>query len=124
MEPRNSQAIPVTIFQHPKYVHNDTLIDYDFSLLKLHQALRFSQRIQPIKMIDFGDEVPEGTSCLTSGWGLTEHGNTSKKLLAVNIAITNRTFCEKFLNEFDPEMKITDRMICAGGGKEDSCGGT
>lgn len=121
MDRKYGQGIPVTVFQHPKYFEEQ---DYDFSLLKLHKVLRFSERIQPIKMIEFGDKFPVGTNCLTSGWGQTEHGNLPKNLLAVNVAIANRTSCEKTVNAADSSLKITDRMICAGGGKEDSCFGT
>lgn len=122
MERRNRQGIPVTVFQHPKYFYNDTFIDYDFSLLKLHKVLRFSKKIQPIKMIEFGDEVQAGTNCLTSGWGRTEHGNIPKNLLAAHLSILDKNSC-KNATQLDGNSVFTNRMICVKPGIQGTCNG-
>lgn len=122
IEFNSDRGIPVTVYKHPKYIYFEHHSDYDFSLLKLHTVLRFSKRIQPIKMIGFNNEVPSGTNCSMSGWGRTEHGNIPSNLLAANMTIVNRKICETYYNV--PVKILTDRMICAGNEKHEACKGT
>lgn len=117
-------GISSTAFKHPNYTTQNPPYDYDLALLKLHEPLNYSEAIVSIDMIQKGEETPIGTNCMISGWGKTENSFLSNQLLAANITIVNRTICEKTLNALEAEIKITDRMICAGGEKEDACHGT
>lgn len=55
---------------HPDY-HVDEVAN-DFAILKLKQPLQFSAEVQPIEIQCHCKEVPTGTLCNITGWGLTE----------------------------------------------------
>lgn len=68
------------IVNHPKY--HFPAYDYDFSLLHLSETLKFNDVVQPIDLPDEHTEIPDGTLCITTGWG---------KLIFLHFFLTFRT---------------------------------
>lgn len=58
---------PKRIIQHEKF--NLSTLDFDFALVKLSKPLTFSDKIQPIALINQDKIIEDGTNCLVSGWG-------------------------------------------------------
>jgi trypsin len=82
------------IVVHPNY-HPDE-VAFDYSLLILKEKLEFNDRVQPIKINCDCNEVPEGTPCNITGWGLTELRRFPRDLRSTNIFIVN-SVCLDFL---------------------------
>ncbi|XP_055308748.1 trypsin-7-like [Sitodiplosis mosellana] len=105
------------IVSHPNF--NSTSTNFDFALLKLAESLKFTDKIQPIALLNADAVVEDGTPSLVTGWGLTQNPNESNEgLRGVIVPIVNQEYCKSLY-----EGGITDQMICAGydeGGK-DSC---
>lgn len=122
---RNRGGITVDVdefFQHPNY--NPQNYDFDFSLLKLHEAVRYTRYIQPAVLPTANTVFPVGTQCTVSGWGLRkfdDEDSPPKQLLAAEIEISDFRYCKG--NYSKVSNVITDRMICAGtlDGSRDAC---
>ncbi|XP_038136716.1 mast cell protease 1A-like [Cyprinodon tularosa] len=77
-------------FQHKDY-NNKTLTN-DIMLLKLsNRAAKKIKRMKPIAMADKADNSPK--MCLVIGWGITDNGKTSSKLMEVNVTLTDDEMC-------------------------------
>ncbi|KAF7218912.1 transmembrane protease serine 13a [Nothobranchius furzeri] len=104
--------------------YNSDTNDQDVALLKLTSPVTFSDTIQPACLPNTGQELKDGTSCFTTGFGITNEGATtpSNNLMEVSVDIIGMTTCNS------PSMyngAVTRYMLCAGkleGGK-DSCQG-
>lgn len=48
---------------------NGTTADFDYAVLELSQSLKFTDKIQPIKLPNADDKIEDHTSCLITGWG-------------------------------------------------------
>lgn len=62
------------VYVHPDY--NDSVKpedDSDISLLKLKKPLKINDYVKPVHIAQ--QDVPAGTKCLASGWGLTIPGS-------------------------------------------------
>lgn len=55
------------IIIHPRY--NDTTLDSDIALLKLHSPVAFSPHIRPICLASNSSRFYNPTSCWVTGWG-------------------------------------------------------
>lgn len=109
------------IFQHEKFDY--FTIDYDFSVLKLTEALNFSDQIKVIALPSLNEEVDDNTLCLVTGWGNTQNALESReKLRGAYVPSVNQKECSTAYSDFGG---ITDRMICAGYkiGQIDACQG-
>lgn len=54
--------------EHEKY--SSSRHDYDYVLLELEEPLKFTKSIQAVALPEKGVAVPDGTTCLVSGWGM------------------------------------------------------
>lgn len=111
------------VFMHEMY--NDRTVDYDIAVLELENQLNFTKSIQPVKLPDFNETVPDGTMCLVSGWGDRDVDMLirTKKLRAAKVPIVNQQQCVKtYASKQD---LVTPRMLCAGykKGGRDACQG-
>ncbi|GAB0090902.1 trypsin [Sergentomyia squamirostris] len=117
----SGQVIEVErITNHPDY--NRLNYDYDYSVLKLKNPLQYFDSVQAISLPSQGQQIPDGTQLLVTGWGSTEFlGFASDTLQGVVVPKTSMTYCRNSLGSF----RITDRMFCAGypDGVKDACQG-
>ncbi|XP_010903022.1 trypsin-3 [Esox lucius] len=103
------------------YTYNYKTFDNDIMLLKLERPATLSVNVQPA-LLPSADmpQLPQGTSCMVSGWGITDIYSyvLSPVLRAVDVDII--TNCQYYYN-----FRITDNMVCAGSrfGGKDSCQG-
>ncbi|XP_059470181.1 melanization protease 1-like [Neocloeon triangulifer] len=111
------QAIP-----HPQY--NPTTIHNDIALLRLNRDADFSvDSVRPICLpiaaIQFKnlDTVKAFT---VAGWGTTENGSSSQKLLFAYVPPVNNQKCKETHSK---QAQIIESQICAGGSNQDSCDG-
>lgn len=105
------------VFTHKQF--NRKTIDYDFALLELESALEFDDSRKPVALSDSNERVPDGTSCLVTGWGNTESINeSSSRLRGAEVPVVSQTVCARAYRRYGG---ITARMLCAGfakGGKD------
>lgn len=117
------------IIVHPKYtqVHQDSIgkiSDYDFSLLKLKNALQFSTSIKPVRLPKQNEKISSGANAIVSGWGsISEKSAYSPSTLhAANVNVLDNKTCYSAYGD-----KLTVRMFCAGiasgGVVKDACQG-
>lgn len=100
----------------------------DIAIIVLKNPLKFTKKIQPIKLPKSDADLKEGTEVTVSGWGVTEHSSwASEKLKSVVVEIIDRKECKKLMNSFqfgNTNWAVDSNMLCAGipmyGGK-DSC---
>lgn len=105
MHANGGQIINISrIVDHPKYSYVNSN-DYDISLLKLSETLKFSENIQPIALPNANTEIYDRELCMTTGWGkffysffeflipfLTSHGH--HKQVTHKIQMNRVTFYE------------------------------
>ncbi|XP_028134265.1 transmembrane protease serine 4 isoform X3 [Diabrotica virgifera virgifera] len=80
----------------------------DIAIIKLAQKVEFSNKIQPARLPNQDDQLPEGAPILAAGWGLTEVNGTaaSDVLKAAKIEVLPHTTCNI--------LKLLRKVICAG----------
>ncbi|XP_061085768.1 ovochymase-1 isoform X1 [Conger conger] len=91
----------------------------DLVLVKLETALRFSDCVRPITIVN--EPLEASSACTVTGWGSTEeYGPRTEKLQEVNVTVLSPGACSHF---YPGRMK--KRMICAGDAKGgvDACQG-
>uniref|UniRef100_A0A8B9TKN5 Peptidase S1 domain-containing protein n=1 Tax=Anas platyrhynchos TaxID=8839 RepID=A0A8B9TKN5_ANAPL len=96
--------------------------DNDIALVKLQSPLQVSDRIKPICLPYFDEELVPGTSLWVTGWGYTkEHGKLSETLQQAEVKLVDTTSCN--LAAYHGE--VTEKMLCAGvpQGGVDTCQG-
>ncbi|GAB6041449.1 serine protease [Endothiovibrio diazotrophicus] len=107
------------IFTHQNY--DDLPYNNDIALLHVDGKLKG----EAIALASAADEANLGrsvSSLTISGWGITETGQTSKRLKRVSVPYVSRRKCNSPPSYHG---NITDTMICAGHdeGRQDSCQG-
>ncbi|KAJ8005559.1 hypothetical protein DPEC_G00119200 [Dallia pectoralis] len=112
-------------FPHPNF-DNKSAVN-DIMLLKLDEKVVLRKEIGVLKLTVSVKDVPAGSICSVSGWGVTKNKpkTMSNVLQSVNVTVIDRKKCNspEYYNE---KPIITSKMLCAGSvGKtrEDSCRG-
>lgn len=111
------------LISHPNF--DEAKLSYDFALLKFDEPIHFDDLIQPIELPDESENLPEGTKCVVSGWGMMEDSVKPNELRSVTVYTVNSETCQKNYNTSRVKFRITDSMICAGvpEGQKDACSG-
>ena len=86
----------------------------DISIITVDEPFDFSDpNVQPIEMYkgSVDEQVPVGTTCVSTGWGLTSGGGIfpPNTLQVVNIDIMSNEDCNSIFDGY-----IKPGMICAG----------
>ena len=99
------------VVPHPQYGEEHSW-DNDIMMVKLSGSSRF----QPVELDDGTEAFAEYATVM--GWGHTEHGGESSKLLrSVDVDVYSDAECK------EAYPAVTDRMFCAGAEGKDSCQG-
>ncbi|XP_044515304.1 chymotrypsinogen 2-like [Gracilinanus agilis] len=79
---------------------------------------RFSDTVSAVCLPSSTDDFPVGSTCVTTGWGLTKYNNanTPDKLQQGALPLISNTQCNKY-------WWVKDVMICAGASGVSSCMG-
>ena len=95
-----------------KQIHNHESYDtksmqYDLSVLELEESLVYSDKILPACLPTEDKPLRILESCNVSGWGLTETGNPSERVLHARISYLDDDKCKSKFNTVD-----LDTMVC------------
>ncbi|XP_014467224.1 PREDICTED: serine protease hepsin-like [Dinoponera quadriceps] len=94
--------------------------NHDVALLRLRKSVKFSKKVRPV-CLPQPDTDPAGKEGTVVGWGRTsEGGMLPAKVHEVQVPIYSLSQCRKMKYRAN---RITDNMICAGRGGQDSCQG-
>ena len=95
-----------------KRIHNHESYDqislqYDLSVLELEESLVYSDKILPACLPTEDKPLRILESCDVSGWGLTDSGSTSKRVLHARIGYLDDSKCKSKFDDVD-----LDTMVC------------
>ena len=95
-----------------KQIHNHESYDsrsmqYDLSVLELNEPLVYSEKILPACLPTQDKPLRILKECDVSGWGLTETGDTSQRVLHARINYLEDSKCESKFDDVD-----LDTMVC------------
>ncbi|KAI4499079.1 hypothetical protein M0802_005945 [Mischocyttarus mexicanus] len=94
--------------------------NHDVALLKLRKPVKFTKTVRPV-CLPKADSDPAGKEGTVIGWGRTsEGGMLPGKVHEVQVPVWSLTQCRKMKYRAN---RITNNMICAGKGTQDSCQG-
>ncbi|KAL5235896.1 hypothetical protein ACI65C_003306 [Semiaphis heraclei] len=94
--------------------------NHDVALLRLRKAVPFTKSVRPI-CLPVPTREPSGKVGTVVGWGrVSEGGNLADVVQEVQVPILSLAQCRA--SKYRPQ-RITNNMICAGKGVEDSCQG-
>ncbi|KAJ8682240.1 hypothetical protein QAD02_018032 [Eretmocerus hayati] len=94
--------------------------NHDVALLRLRKPVPFTKTVRPVCLPTRGSD-PEGKSGTVVGWGRTKEGGMlSGVLQEVSVPILSLDQCRKMKYRAN---RISDYMMCAGNGSQDSCQG-
>ncbi|XP_011878431.1 PREDICTED: uncharacterized protein LOC105567833 [Vollenhovia emeryi] len=119
----NTDGTPVmravsVVIRHRNFDINS--YNHDVALLKLRKSVKFSKKVRPICLPQPGTD-PAGKEGTVVGWGRTsEGGMLAGKVHEVQVPIYSLAQCRKMKYRAN---RITENMICAGRGSQDSCQG-
>lgn len=109
------------IIEHPDYGKRGVVSD-DIALIRLARPIKFNEWIQPVCLPDRDMDVPAALGekwAIITGWGFTENGTTSDRLLQVSLPLVDMARCNQTY-----QGKLVGKQLCFGGTKgQDSCGG-
>ncbi|KAL0979896.1 hypothetical protein UPYG_G00191250 [Umbra pygmaea] len=113
--------------QHPCFEWKNISIPNDIMLLKLDKKVKLSKAVKVLPLPVSVEDVPAGTVCSVSGWGVTEHNPKamSDVLQSVNVTVIDRMKCNS-AQYYNMKPIITYNMLCAGfmgKTRQDSCQG-
>ncbi|KAJ8668504.1 hypothetical protein QAD02_010167 [Eretmocerus hayati] len=114
--------VPVVMqIKHESYNSNKaTRFADDIAILKIAQTVEFSDRMRPI-CLPMESNIPSNLTVI--GWGLTESGVQSRRLLEAEIPSFNKQTCEWIYQAYGFR-SLSPTQICAGGQPGvDSCKG-
>lgn len=124
MKDEGGQIIAIKeIIVHPNF--DKIKLVNDFALLKFQEPIEFSKSVQPAKLPEEFDELPDGTECIVSGWGKMEKQEKPRDLRSVTVYVVNSETCQNNYNTTHVKFRIASSMLCAGvpEGLKDSCSG-
>ncbi|XP_012682413.1 chymotrypsin B-like [Clupea harengus] len=106
------------VFTHPEW--NPRTINNDIALIKLASPVSMSSHVGPVCLAETADAFTPGTTCVTSGWGLTRHNAmfTPNQLQQAALPLLSSEQCKTHWGS-----QISDVMICAGADGASSCMG-
>ncbi|XP_047218539.1 chymotrypsin B-like [Girardinichthys multiradiatus] len=109
---------PAQVFNHPNW--NPSTKNNDIALIKLATPARLGTNVSPVCLAESSDYFAPGSTCVTSGWGLTRYNapNTPNNLQQAALPLLSNSDCKLHWGS-----KISDIMICAGGAGASSCMG-
>ncbi|MBN3316928.1 C1R protein, partial [Atractosteus spatula] len=118
------------IFIHPGYPKAPTRgrrtnYDNDIALVRLKSHVPLGPHLLPICLPERKDDgtVIPGRVGYVSGWGTTEHGTISSRLLYTQIPVIDRNPCSKRKTGRPLYQTFSENMFCAGEKGKDSCYG-
>ena len=97
VEPLPRQEFGVEeIHMHPYYRFTPQADRFDVAVLRLDRRVRFMPHILPVCLPEKGEELPEGTEAMVTGWGAMEVNAKERPtdLQAVDVKLVNATRCE------------------------------
>ncbi|XP_030630907.1 testisin [Chanos chanos] len=112
-----------TIIVHPNY--NNTLYNNDIALMKLSQAVNFTNYIRPVCLASNTSAFYNSTSCWATGWGRIGKDvplPSPQTLQEVEIPVVGNTQCTCQYRPAEDAV-ITAQMICAGTAGKGICQG-
>jgi len=119
-ENKKYNRIPVTKIFTAKLNYDKSTKRDDIALLKLNSSVLDDGKTVRIIDLPKAGEIPTGT-CQVLGYGrTTAKGVNSKGLEYADVKIMLHKTCE---DKGSFKKYLTDKMICAGGGKTDACQG-
>uniref|UniRef100_A0A3P8UYR6 chymotrypsin n=1 Tax=Cynoglossus semilaevis TaxID=244447 RepID=A0A3P8UYR6_CYNSE len=106
------------VLTHPRW--NPSTINNDIALIKLSTPARLGTNVSPVCLAESSDNFAAGTTCVTSGWGLTRYNaaTTPNRLQQAALPLLSNEQCKRHWGS-----NISDVMICAGGAGATSCMG-
>jgi len=125
-EPNAKTVNVARITIHPSYQGGP----FDFAILRLSEALTFSNEVTPICLAT-AEDGPVGQRCYVTGWGSTQQydypnqppGVAQTNLRQVQVGIISNEQCVKSYRALDAEINIPEQEICAVAPGKDSCQG-
>uniref|UniRef100_A0A8C4SSD1 Duodenase-1-like n=1 Tax=Erpetoichthys calabaricus TaxID=27687 RepID=A0A8C4SSD1_ERPCA len=88
-----------------------------FSINQLEQNVTLNENIKPIPLPKIITDLPEGTNCLASGWGIISEEGTQipDTLQEANIQVVERSCCRKQWGKIiNKKMLCTEEVGCVG----------
>ncbi|XP_074141111.1 chymotrypsinogen B-like [Sminthopsis crassicaudata] len=92
----------------------------DITLLKLATPAHYQDNVSPVCLPSASDDFPEGTTCITTGWGKNKKdaGRRLNILQQAALPLLSNTKCKTFYGK-----AVKDSMICAGANGVSPCMG-
>ncbi|XP_074141109.1 chymotrypsinogen B-like [Sminthopsis crassicaudata] len=92
----------------------------DITLLKLATPAHYQDNVSPVCLPSVSDDFPEGTTCITTGWGKNKQDARRRLniLQQAALPLLSNTKCKTFWGNI-----IKDSMICAGANGISPCMG-
>lgn len=122
---RQERNVTNIIIHEDLYVH--ALIN-DVALLVLDKPFELSEAVNTICLPPQSVQTDDNLMCTVSGWGKNGSDRTGKyqaTLKKVHIPIVERGKCERYLRKtrLGPFYNLNESLMCAGGGRRDTCKG-
>lgn len=121
------------VFIHPGWTkvadpNTRTNFDNDIALVRLMEPVKMGPRISPLCLPGASPEyeLTDGRVGYISGWGRTEKRDRVQHLMMAQIPVVTMEKCRNVKPESLADattFHFTENMICAGGGRKDSCAG-
>ncbi|XP_024945953.1 transmembrane protease serine 9 [Cephus cinctus] len=107
-----------SVIRHRNFDTNS--YNHDVALLKLRKPVKFTKTIKPVCLPQYGTD-PAGKEGTVVGWGRTTEGGVLPGVVhEVQVPILSLSQCRQMKYRAS---RITNNMICAGRGAQDSCQG-
>uniref|UniRef100_A0A7N4V1T0 chymotrypsin n=1 Tax=Sarcophilus harrisii TaxID=9305 RepID=A0A7N4V1T0_SARHA len=106
------------VFRNKNY--DPDTFNNDITLLKLATPAHFQKNVSPVCLPSASDDFPDGTTCVTTGWGRTKYNarRFPNILQQAALPLLSNTKCKRYWGK-----KFKDTMICAGANGVSSCMG-
>ncbi|KAI9598216.1 trypsin-like cysteine/serine peptidase domain-containing protein [Syncephalis fuscata] len=99
--------VPKNVYAHPKYMW--ATVRYDVGLLELSQPLKFTDAIQPVKLIKDESKLSANQMLTAAGWGIDSKQNFATKLNRVDLLNGSPEFCAKTDRNY---LQYRDQILC------------